>query len=373
MVIKKLDYYVLRYFLAALGLSFFALSGLYIVIHFFTNLSDFMELTQVNLAVFMGQYYLCRLPLILYQITPIIILIASVMTIAKLIKTNEFIPIITSGSNILRLIRPILVVAIIISVGMFIIDEYTVSLLNKVINRTDKILKAEGSELFITRQAAHYTLVIQKYDYIRNEMNNVWVTEYDDEGRLQAKIFARTVQWRESLPDREDSLPEEKNQSGEGWHLSDGAVYRYDNKGLRIGSPQIFGARGYFLSPELSSGMMEKSEDTTNESISDLQSLIKQYPKLTTYKLKYYNKFSFPLSNFVLIFIGIPFILLAPDRRNFFRSVGICIAISLGFFMVKFLLEALSKKDIIPVFLASWLPVAIFSLGAVYFWRKIRM
>ncbi|MFA5795024.1 MAG: LptF/LptG family permease [Candidatus Brocadiia bacterium] len=373
MIIKKLDFYVLRYFLAALGLSFFAMSGLYVVIHFFTNLSDFMELTQVNLPFFMGQYYLCRLPLIMYQITPIIILIASVMTIAKLIKTNEFIPIITSGLNILRMIRPILVVALIIAVGMFVIDEYTVSLLNKVINRTEKILKAEGSELFITRQAKHYAMVIQKYDYIRNEMNNVWVTEYDDEGQLQAKVFAHTVQWREASSIEDEHAAEEKNRTAEGWYFSDGAVYRYDSKGLRIGSPRIFGARGYFLAPELSSEVMEKSDGTASESMSDLENLIKQYPRQAAYKLKYYNKFSFPLTNFVLIFVGIPFILFSPSRRNFFRGIGICIAIGLGFFMLKFSLESLSKKDIIPVLLASWLPVAVFSMAALYFWRKIRM
>lgn len=371
---KKLDWYILRYFLAALVMAFFAMSGLYMVIHFFTNLGDFMELTQVNLAVFMGQYYLCRLPLILYQITPIIILIAAVMTIAKLLRTSELIPIITSGISVYRLLVPILIVAGIFSVLMFIMDEYTIAALNKAINRTDKILKAEGTELFVPRQTKHYTIVIQKYDYIKNAMHNIWVTEYNNDGLLMAQISAKTAQWREQgQPAGETDSAVDEPRQGRGWYLSDGVAYTYDEKGRRAGAGRIFGARGYFLPPELTPEFMEKTEAASYESLSELDNLIKQFPHQTVFKIKYYTKFSFPLATFALIFTGIPFILLSPGRRNFFRGIGICIAVSLGFFLLKFLLEALSKKNIIPPFLASWLPIIIFGVIAVYLARKMRM
>ena len=367
---KKLDLYIIRYFLAALGLTFFSLVGLYVVIHFFTNLSDFIELTQVNIAVFMPQYYFYRLPLILYQITPIILLIATVMTIAKLTRTSELIPIVASGINIYRMMQPILIVAVIFSIAMFIVDEYTVSSLNRLISRTEKILKAEGSELFISRQTKHYNLVMQKYDYVKNIMQNFWVTEYDDEEVLKSKIFARAAQWKNTSVTGD--FPSD-NSLRVGWHLSDGIVYNYDRRGLRSGPAKLFGAKGYFLHPELTPEIMEKSAEASNESLNELTNLIKQYPQQATFQIKYYNKFSFPLTNFVLIFIGVPLMLTLPTRRNFFRGIGICIAVSLGFFLVKFSLEALCKKDIILPVLASWLPTVAFAIVAVYLWRKMRM
>jgi lipopolysaccharide export LptBFGC system permease protein LptF len=210
---------------------------------------------------------------------------------------------------------------------------------------------------------------MQKYDYVKNIMQNVWATEYDG-ALLKTKIFAQTAQWKDA------SSTADLTASGgfqTGWYLSDGIVYNYDPGGLRNGPARLFGAKGYFLHPQLTPEIMEKSAESANESLNELSSLIQQYPQQAAFRVKYYNKFSFPLANFVLVFIGVPLILSSPTRRNFFRGIGICIAVSLGFFLMKFSLEALSKKDIMPSFLASWLPLAVFAVVAVYLWRKLRM
>lgn len=372
---KKLDIYILKLFLSALGVAALVLIGLYVVIHLFSNLADFMEVTQQNFFVFVVQYYFYRFPLVLQKLLPIITLIAAVMTITRLARNNELTPIFAGGISIYRALLPVVVVAGILSAGMFAMDETLVSPLSKNISRTDKILKSEGSERFVSRQTLHYNIAMKKYNYISRIMMDVWITEYNDEKRLKSKITARQAAWT-NPSDSEFDLSSGRTWQGNktGWLLSDGIIYNYDESvaplAMRKGPPQPFGAKGYFLKPELMPEDMEKTADA-QETLSAIQELLKQYPQRPDLKIKYHNKFAFPLTNVVLIFLGVPLILMG-ESKKFSVGIGICLAVGLGFFVFKFLLENLGDKGALPPLVAAWAPIII-SIGAIiYLMKKIR-
>ncbi|MBI4712313.1 MAG: LptF/LptG family permease [Planctomycetes bacterium] len=369
---KKLDLYILKLFLSALGVAALVLIGLYVVIHLFSNLADFMEVTQQNFFVFVVQYYFYRFPLVLQKLLPIITLIAAVMTITRLARNNELTPIFAGGISIYRALLPVVVVAGILSAGMFAMDETLVSPLSKNISRTDKILKSEGSERFVSRQTPHYNIAMKKYNYISRIMMDVWITEYNDEKRLNSKITARQAAWTEQGD--KSGVATAESRPNRGWLLSDGIIYNYDVSAypmiLRKGPPQPFGAKGYFLKPELMPEDMEKTADA-QETLSAIQELLKQYPQRPDLKIKYHNKFAFPLTNVVLIFLGVPLILMG-ESKKFSVGIGICLAVGLGFFVFKFLLENLGDKGVLPPLVAAWAPIII-SIGAIiYLMKKIR-
>ena len=368
--IRKLDYYVLKSFLFALTISVLALLGLYIVIHFFTNISDFIEITQQEIFIFIPKYYLIRLPIILYKFVPIMMLIAVMIAVSRLMKTRELIAMLSAGIGIHRIVLPIFIAVLVIIGIMYFISEEIMPYLGKYLTITEKILKSEGSERFLIRQASStptdagteqisvYQFTIKKYDYVKQQMHSIWVNQYHRDGNLMGQIIAERAEWKEK-------------KSLNGWMLYNGIAYSYDNNGLRKSAPEVFRDNGFLLSCDLTPRSIEKVEETSAYMNSvQLSNLIALQPNNRALQVQYYSKLTDPLIVLILIFLGLPFAL-ARKTQNFFTGVGICLVASLGFFMIKFLFEGFGNKGIMPPLLAVSLPLIIFAIIGIILSKRI--
>ena len=73
-----------------------------------------------------------------------------------------------------------------------------------------------------------------------------------------------------------------------------------------------------------------------------------------------------PLLDMALVMLGVPLVL-GPGRRGIFVAVGLCVSMTLLFFIVVFGSHALASADILGPSLAAWTPLlALTSLAA---WR----
>lgn len=356
---KKLDRYIIHHFLFALGISALVLLGVYLVVHFFTSLQDFIQIHQENTFLFILKYYLCRLPLILLMLLPIITLVAAMLTVTKFIRDNEFIPVFSAGISIYRALLPVFGLALLISGLMFLLDEEIIPRLRQDLSRTDKILKSEGSDYnILTHDGMNSSIFIKEYDYIKKVMHKVSVTKCNKENKLEAKIIAETGCWEE--------------RENPGWYLYDGVAYSYDEQGLRKGLPERFAESGYLLTTDLTPEDMEKTGDILSYTeISDIRKLINRYPHQAYLKVKLYNKITFPLTNLILLALGLPFVLIG-ESRNFFIGIGICLSVGIIFFLVQFLFESLGTKGIIQPALATGAPLVLFGLIALILFRQVR-
>jgi len=375
--IRKLDYYVLKSFLFALTISILALLGLYIVIHFFTNISDFIEITQQEIFIFIPRYYLIRLPIILYKLIPIMMLIAVMIAVSRLMKTRELIAMLSAGIGIHRVVLPIFIAVLVIIGIMYFIGEAIIPYLGKYLTITEKILKSEGSDRFLTRQAAArgtgassesvsvYQFVIKKYDYVKQQMHSIWVNQYDQENNLITQIIAERGEWTEKPRGP-------TGKSAPGWMLYNGTVYSYDNKGFRKSSPEVFRDNGFLLSCDLTPRSIEKVEETsTYMNLAQLKTLVALQPNNRALQVQYYSKMTDPLIVLILIFLGLPFAL-ASKSQNFFTGIGICLSSSMAFFMIKFLFEGFGNKGVLPPLLAITLPLIIFAVIGIILSKRIR-
>jgi len=365
--IRKLDLYVLRAFLFALMVSVFSLLGLYIIIHFFTNVSDFIEITQQDIFIFIPRYYFIRLPLILSKLLPIMILIAVMIAISRLMKTRELVAMLSAGIGMHRIMLPIFVVILLIIGGMYCIDEALIPNIAKDLTVTEKILKSEGSDRFLIRHIAGNQIIIKKYDYVKQQMHDIWVNQYDKENNLAAQIVAEKGVWL-------------LKKSVQGWMLSNGTVYYYNEKGLRKSAPQEFAAYepakpdpgGFLLAGGLTPQAIESVEESSSYMKSaQLRENILAQPNNKAMQVQYYSRWTNPLVILILIFLGLPFAL-ARKSQSFFTGVGICLVVSLVFFMVKFLSEGLGNKGILNPFLAVILPLIIFGMVGIILSTRIR-
>ncbi|MEW6025786.1 MAG: LptF/LptG family permease [Planctomycetota bacterium] len=384
--IRKLDYYVLESFLFALAISILSLLGLYIVIHFFTNISDFIEITQQEILIFIPWYYLIRLPIILYKLIPIMMLIAVMIAVSRLMKTRELIAMLSAGIGIHRIVLPVLVAVLVIICFMYFVDEVVTPYLGKYLTITEKILKSEGSDRFLIRSSrggsafgghtdaaatdqepTTYQFTIKKYDYVKQQMHSVWVNQYDRENTLVAQIVAERAQWQEKPP---KGWPADKFVPG--WMFYNGTFYSYDSNGRRRALPQTFKNEGFLVFCDLTPRSIEKVEETSAYMNSrQLSNLIALQPNNQALQVKYYSKLTDPLIVLILIFLGLPFAL-ASKSQNFFTGIGICLSSSLAFFLIKFLFEGFGNKGLLPPLLAVILPLLIFGGIGIILSKRIR-
>ncbi|MFH0889127.1 MAG: LptF/LptG family permease [Planctomycetota bacterium] len=374
--IRKLDAYILKSFLFALIISTLSLIGLYIVIHFFTNISDFIEVSQESLFTFIPTYYLIRLPLILLKLLPIIMLISVMITIMRFMKTLELVAMLSSGIAIYRIVLPIFITILLVIVMMYYTNEKVIPFLGKNITLTEKILQSEGSERFLIRQADEYQFTIKKYNYPKQQMNDVWINQYDDKNNLITQIFAERGVWSTS-PDKVHRDPEATSwiahrEKTPGWLLSNGLIYSYDTNGHWKSAPQAFQQEGFLLASDLTPRSIEKLDETSYYlSLTQLNSLISAQPQNSSLKVQYYSKLTEPLTALILIFIGLPFAIIRKSQ-SLAKGIGICLIISLTFFIVKFLSEGMGNKGILPPFWAITLPLLIFAVFGIIMSRRIR-
>jgi lipopolysaccharide export system permease protein len=357
--IRKLDFYVLKTFVFILAIAAFSLTGLYVIIHFFTDISDFIQAGQENGFFFIPYYYIIRIPLIINKLLPVMALIAVMMTTSKLINTKELVAILSSGISFHRTILPVFIIILLLIGLMYFTDEVIIPSISKDITLTEKILKAEGWDRFLMRNTKEHFFTIKKYIYARQEMKDVWINQYDKEGNFINQIVAAKARWS-------------SKESHQGWLLSDGVVYSYDENGFRKSSPYVFHDNEYLLVSELTPRSIARTEETSSYlKLSQLKELAQTQPQNYSLQVQYYSKITAPFIILILIFIGLPFAVIQKSH-GFFVGAGLCLLISLAFFITKSFSESLSNKGLVAPFWSVFLPLLVFTIIGIILSKRIR-
>ena len=355
-MIRKLDWYLIKYFLFSLLVTTFILLGLFLVIDFFSKLKPFME-TEQSVTSFIIEYYTYRLPIYLLDLLPIITLTAVMLTIIRFIKTNELIPMFSAGISARRIILPFFGIALILVLLMFLANEALIPSLEEKLSYLDKVLRFEGFERYLLiHDAEKNSILIERYDYTHKKMDNIKMIKFDANGEFQSIISAEYSHWQ--------------NMEKPGWTMYSGIEYLYDKHGGR--QTKRFAQEGHYMETTLTPSDLERSEKSlAYMGINDITALINQYPHRTYLRMQLYNKFASPFSLLILLLIGIPFIMIG-ESHNLFMGIGICLLISLLFFFAQFFFGNLGTKDIVPPLLAVTFPLILFGLIGAFLLRKVQ-
>ena len=109
-------------------------------------------------------------------------------------------------------------------------------------------------------------------------------------------------------------------------------------------------------------------------SFNELRDLCKREPGNPRYSVMFHSRVAYPLTNFVLLFLGIPFIIgFERMSRNIFLRIGISVLICCAFYVLSYVCANLGNMGILHPILAAWLPIVMFgSLGLFLFdWMHI--
>jgi len=359
-----MDGYVLNGFVFYFGILLVALVSLIEVFTFFELLGDMMK-NDISMAT-MVDYLYHLAPSLIYQVTPIGTLVASLICFGILTKYNEVTAFKAGGVSVHRLAAPVLFASLLISGLLFAFDHYYIP----GANRRQEMLRAEikkkpvATYLRPDRQWV-YGQGSRIYNFLHLDpkqaiMSKVNVFELDPNNfHVIHQITADRAQWN----DRLHAWVFVNGMSQE--TRKDGADYK-----------QFYNATATF--PELTetpSWFVKEEKEYKEMNFEELGAYIEELKAsgldTTPLRVQYYKKFAVPLFALIMSILSIPFAFVG-GNRGAMRGVFVAFFIAIAYWTIGTLSEQIGDLNQLPAAMAAWAPDVIFSLFGLYFMARMK-
>jgi LPS export ABC transporter permease LptF/LPS export ABC transporter permease LptG len=352
-----LDDYVLRDFAMNLALVLAAFLLLLLVFTVFELLGDIVR-NQISLLV-VGEYLLSVSPYFLYNIAPLGILLAVLITLGLMQRSNEITAIKATGISIYRVVMPMLVACSILAAGLFFSDQLYLPYANKRQDALRNLIKGKPAQTYLNPDrkwifGQHSNIYYyQLFDSERNEFGRLSVFQFDPATfQLTQRIYAARARWEETVRQWVCTQGWERDFRGpaiENYRTFKVATF------AGVGEPPT-----YFKKEVKQSSEMNYQE--LRRYIHDLQQSGFEVVRL---RVQLEKKFAFPMVALVMAVLAVPFSLQA-GRRGTVTGVAVAVGIALVYWTVSGLFEAMGNISELPPFLAAWSPDLIFALLGGY-------
>ncbi len=200
---------MLREFLTTFALVLASFVLLMLVFTFFELLGDIIRNRTPLVTV--GEYLINLTPSMVYNITPLGVLVAVLVTFGVLTRTNEFTAMKATGISLYRVMTPILVVSALIAVALFLFDQSYLPSANRRQEALRSVIKGRPAQTFLRpdqkwifgRQEPGKPgriFYYQFFDPDENRFANLTVFEFNPENfSLSRRIFASSAHWEPQL------------------------------------------------------------------------------------------------------------------------------------------------------------------------------
>jgi LPS export ABC transporter permease LptG/LPS export ABC transporter permease LptF len=360
---RILDEYILREFLSMFSLVLAGFVLLMIVFTFFDLVGDILR-NHIALSI-VGDYLLNLTPSMLYQIAPLAVLIAALVTFGVMNRNSEIVAIKATGISLYRLIVPIVAVAAALAVTLFLFDQYYLPQANRRQEALRNVIKGRPPQTYLHPEQKWMMglkpqpgepgriFYYEFFDPDRNEFANLSVFEFDPATfQLTRRIFAKRAVWDARVG---------------GWVFENGWVRDVNGASvtnysafLRTSFPEIRAVPDYFKKEDLESQEMNFGQ--LDHYIRDLQQSGFDTKRLS---VALWHKLSYPLIAVVMALLAVPFAL-SMGRRGSMAGLAVAIAVALAYFVVDNLFGAMGYVNYLPAAMAAWSADVLFGLVGGY-------
>ena len=362
---RILDRYILKSILIIFAGTVFTFAFLFILIDLFTNLQDFIE-KSVGLNVIV-QYYISFLPSVIVQTSTMACLISVLFTYSSLNAHNEIIAVRASGMNFWQITRPALVFALFVSALVFLVNEKFVpqsSMINQEIRDTQiKVAPSQkGKGEPIIHNLTFYGLknrlfFIDTFDPNTNELTGITIIGHDHNQNLIEKIMALKGKW-----------------TGIAWKFFNCQITTYNSASRNVASDFRISKEKLMDIKENPKDFLKQRMDISSMNLRQLHSYIKRFSgsgaikTINNLRVDLHQKITFPLRNFIIVLIGLPFALMSVGKRKGMTFTSIAIAMVIGFlyYISDAVGLALAKGEALLPWEGAWLTPIIFTLTALF-------
>lgn len=352
-----LDRYVIRSLIAPLALVLVSTSLLYVVIDLTDNV-DHMAKNKVPLDVIFG-YYVNLVPQLVMDIMPLALMIAVLILLTVLEHRQELTAIKAGGISLYRVVVPILLIASAVAVAMWLLSESVVPDANREAKRLlDRIKGREsvrstmagGRQWLLSRDDESFYCFLQ-FDETTTSMVRFTQFTVDEAMELRFHLFAQRVSY-----DNGSWFAES------GWYRRvnpDGSVdFQMISGRAEIGIPEgpEYFARERRLPAEMTVGELRAHIDELIESGHQPARLL----------VRWHQKFAYPLSAFLMVFLALPFGLNRGGRRvTTMQGIALALVLGIAYHVSVAFFGKLGEAEVLPAVIGAWAPVILAALVAV--------
>jgi len=357
---RILDEYVVREFLTVFLLVIAGFLMLLQIFTFFELIGDILR-NHPQMAI-VGEYLVYLTPDLLYQIVPLAVLIAVLVSFGVLNRNSELVAMKATGISLYRLVVPIVSIGVILAVGLFLFDQLYLPQFNRRQEADRNIIKGrppqtvlhpEQKWIFGHPRAGEPGRIFYYpfFDSVQNEFANISVFEFNPSTfSLTRRIFAARARW----------------DSAQGtWRFENGWVRDFDGA-IRFREfrdttfSEIHEEPGYFTkeavpSQEMNFGQLQRYIQDLSQSGFDTMRL----------RVALWHKIAYPLTAIVMAVLAIPFAL-SMGRRGSLTGIAVAIGVALAYQVIDGLFGAMGSVNYLPAMLAAWSPDILFGLMGGY-------
>ena len=319
-MMKILKRYVLGEFLK----PYFGCLILFISLSWIIDLFEHIdEIVKARVPLFvLCDYYFSLTPYIFVQISPIIIILATIYTLGSLNKNNEIMAIKAIGVNLWSIIGIFIGFGLLVAALNFGVNEvlkpdsysHAMDLKESYFKQSSKKIKDSVLKDLTMYGSKNRIFVINSYDIKRHQMNNIIISQSNENNELIKQVVAKRAQWLDGY-----------------WMFYDCIISEYSNGTLK--NPPIHHQEHVIVIDEQPKDIKRANIQPNLMSYWQLKKYIRRLQSngfdANKELVEFYSKIAFPLANVIIIFFVVPFTL--TQKRNSSALLGVSISILVSF------------------------------------------
>lgn len=357
-----LDSYVVSSFTGYVALILSSFLVLMLVFTFFELLGDIIK-NRVPLIT-VGEYLLNVIPYLAYNMAPLSVLLAVLVTFGVMNRANEITAMKATGVSIYRVITPVLAVAFLIALGLFAFDQTYLPTANTRQEQLRNTIKGKPAQTFVRPDRKwifgqnNTIYYYEHFDPDRDQFASVSLFQFDPKSfQITRRIYGVGAHWEPSL---------KKWVFERGWQRDFQGDTVLDFRQFDVATFEVANEDPTYFKKEVKqSSEMDYAE--LARYIGDLQQSGFDVVRL---KVQLYKKVAYPAIVFVMAVLAVPFSMSA-GRKSALTGVATAVAIAIIYWITSGLFEALGNVNQLPAALAAWGPAMLFGMAGGYLILKV--
>lgn len=355
--------YIVKQFLSILLISIGAFVALFLIVDIFEVIGTFIDHpTSFGVIVV---YFMTKIPYVLFLTLPMAVMLSTLIALGLMGKNLEIVAMMSSGISHVFIIRPVLIIAAVLSLLSYFGNEYVVPPANAY-NEYVKNIKISGEKITLSPEYQlnkiwvrdeHSIYNVERFLPKENVIEGITIYTFDDNFRLVERIIAERAVWKDDRWVFYNVVENDFNTS------RSFSTNKYPIRYLSIRE-----------TPEDFAIVFEKSAEKM--SYRELSAYIKKLTEngydTTRYRVDLQGKLSYPLVSLIMALIATPFALMVGRRGGLAAGVVIAFGFSYLYWMVYSLCISLGHGGTLPPIVAAWAANVLFSAAGGYLFLTVR-
>lgn len=378
-MLRIVDRYLLMQFVQIFCICYISLTGLFVVIDAFTNIDHFMTFARnenQGLARVLAEYYSYRAIAIFDQTSGVLALVSAMFTVTWIERYNELTALMAAGISRFRVLRPVLIAAILLGVLAAANRELVMPQIREHLAVDSRNIGGDQAEEIVSRYDSKTDILIDGDEAIVATQtivgpNFILPSRLAKYGKQIAAGEAKFVPADGNRPSgyllsavrSPSDLPAKPSLT-----VDDRLVIVTPHDADWLEADQLFVVSEVTFEL-LTGGAVWREFASTAELVTELRS-----PSIelgNDVRVAIHSRLLQPFLDCTLLFLGLPLIV-SRSNRNPFVAIGMASAVVAMFFAVSLGCQSLGNSGWIRPTLAAWLPLIIFCPMAVFFADSLR-